>query len=211
MTTGQFYQLMVDRSGGATVVDKTGRYILAPGCIERAELLCAEPFYVHLVRDPRAVIRSYVEMRMDRLLGGSTRLSVPQLAEATWVVAERNARRFLAGIPRNRQHHLRYEDLLSAPEATMRSVCEAAGIRYEPEVVQPYHDRERKMVDGLYSESRMLGDPKFSTYASIEASAADRWRADRHRYQLGHLTIALAREQNYDVDDGTMGGSPERS
>ena len=37
-------------------------------------------------------------------------------------------------------------------------------------MVLPYEDLGGRMVDGLYSDSRMLGDPKFGTYRAIETS-----------------------------------------
>ena len=108
VTVDRFYRRLIT-SSGATLVDKTGRYVLAQGCIERAEDLCSDPFYIHLVRDPRAVIASYLDMHIDRLLGGPEYLSQRQLAEITWIVAERNIMSFLNDIPARRKWLIRYE------------------------------------------------------------------------------------------------------
>ena len=198
VTVDRFYRRLIT-SSGATLVDKTGRYVLAQGCIERAEDLCSDPFYIHLVRDPRAVIASYLDMHIDRLLGGPEYLSQRQLAEITWIVAERNIMSFLNDIPARRKWLIRYEGLVVRPESEMRSLSAAAGIKYEPQMVLPYEDLGGRMVDGLYSDSRMLGDPKFGTYRAIETSPVERWRFQKFDHQLSLQAVELAGELRYDL------------
>src|SRR5262249_20791902 len=51
-----------------------------------------------------------------------------------------------------------------------------------------------RMTDGLYAESRMLGDIKFHQHKSIDPAISDRWREQSEMYELGAVTLALAEE-----------------
>src|SRR6185369_16449783 len=84
-----------------------------------------------------------------------------ELAELIWLVSHRNVLEFLSRVPRERQHRVRFEELVSAPAVVLQGLCSALGVEYEPSMAQPYERRRERMTDGPHAESRMLGDVKF--------------------------------------------------
>jgi hypothetical protein len=95
-----------------------------------AHILADDPRarFLHLVRDPRDRFAAILER-------GPHRPGVVGQATATWLasasVALRNRRRY-AG----RYEVLRYEDLVSRPEGTMREVCAFLGEAFEPAMLR---------------------------------------------------------------------------
>jgi len=77
--------------------------------------------YLHILRDGRDVVASYkqkgdgVEWAWDR-----------------WSVAVQGARRLQTQLPPESFLEIRYEDLVTDTEATLRQVCAFAGISYQP-------------------------------------------------------------------------------
>jgi Sulfotransferase family len=83
---------------------------------------------IHMIRDPRDRYASVIK-RWKRVRGGIG------AGTAAWMgsvdVGERNAARFP-----DRYRVVRYEDLASAPEATMRAVCDLIGEPFVPEMLE---------------------------------------------------------------------------
>lgn len=111
-------------------------------------------------------------------------------AERHWVLCNRNILTFLerTGHP---AHRLRFEDLVAAPDQSMRAVCAAIGVDHRPEVLAPY-DGGARMIDGV-------GDPNLHEHDRIEPELGDAWRRIRLRRQLGPAARALAAELGYDL------------
>jgi hypothetical protein len=84
--------------------------------------------FLHLVRDPRDRYAAVLE-RGPRRPGAVGQATAAWLASAS--VALRNRRRY-AG----RYQVLRYEDLVSRPEGTMREVCAFLGEEFEPAMLR---------------------------------------------------------------------------
>jgi hypothetical protein len=125
---------------------------------------------IHMIRDPRAVYVSEVRRRLGapttvpyRWLAG-----IPAVLRAfvllevvwAWAIAADRHRRLTVRYP-GRYLGVRFEDLVSAPETTLRSVCAFLGV--EPEA--------RMLQRTVTSKGAMQGMPGF------DAGAADRWRA----------------------------------
>ena len=177
-----------------------------------AEALFRDARYLHLVRHPCAMIRSFDEASLGqlwypRLVGpeAAAREACPwpslPFAEMLWNVLHANIADFLAGVPAERQLRVAFEDLVRAPEATMRAVTGFLGLDYEPGMLEPQRDRQARMTDGLREQSRMIGDMKFHRHASIDAGVAERWRATLDESMLSPATLALARTLGYAIDD----------
>jgi thioesterase domain-containing protein len=79
----------------------------------------------------------------------------------------------------------------------MQGLCEFLGLELQPEMLQPYADQKRKMTDGPYAESRMLGDVKFHTYTKIEAAVGGRWKASLAEGSLGEPAWQIAKALGY--------------
>jgi len=104
--------------------DKTPEYSLDLPVI--AELF-PEAQYVHMVRDPRDVTASVFKTGF----GPKTAYE----AGTDWRDTVMRIRRFQAGLPRQRFHEVRYEDLLADPVSTLGAVAAFLGIANAAELV----------------------------------------------------------------------------
>ena len=89
------------------------------------------------------------------------------LGELIWTISHQNITTFLKDIPAERQARIQFEQLVSDPETVWRGVCTQIGIPYHDGLVQPYQNRERKMVDGIHKESVPMGDTHFLDHGRI--------------------------------------------
>jgi hypothetical protein len=192
-STQAMYRRLQEWIGGRTLVDKTPTYAWDPETLSRAEAGFENARYVHLVRHPLGMIRSFEEARIDQIFFHEDhRFSRRELAELLWVLAHENALAFLATIPAERQHTVHFEDLLRDPERELRRICSFLGLPYDPAMAAPYESKPARMTDGLHAESRMLGDVKFHQHAGVDASVAERWREEYGEESLSDLARGLA-------------------
>jgi amino acid adenylation domain-containing protein len=180
------------------LVDKTPIYALDPQTLARAEEFFDEVCYIHLLRHPAAMIRSFEEARTDQVfLRQAHPYSARQLAELVWVVSHRNILAFLATIPPARQHRVHYEALVADPGAAAQAICAFLDLPYDPRMADPYQDQAQRMTDGIYTVSKMLGDPKFHTHRRVDPQAAERWREHYTEDFIGEATWQLAEQVGY--------------
>jgi amino acid adenylation domain-containing protein len=200
LTTLEFYGRVQEWLSGRILVDKTPSYALDPAILRRAEEGFAEPFYIHLIRHPLGMIHSFEEAKLDQIFFRRDHpFSRRQLAELIWRASHENIVEFLDGVPAGRQHWVRFEDLLREPEGTLRGICERLGLDYHPDMAEPYERKSARMTDGVYAESRMLGDVKFHQHAGVEAGVAERWRERHTLDSLGDGTRELATRLGYEA------------
>jgi len=198
LSVQDFYRLLQDWIEGRRLVDKTPSYALDLEILKRAETIFDSALYLHLVRHPHGMIRSFEEARIDQLL---TRYKHPfsarELAELVWIINQQNILRFLAEVPGSRQHRVRFEDLVNEPQPTLKEVCRFLGIDLHPDMLDPYKNRERRMTDGIHATSRILGDVKFNQHKEIDAKIATIWQAQEGVVPLGEITWQLAESFGY--------------
>jgi len=172
-TTHAFYHRLQQWIGDRMLVDKSPSYALDPGTLNKAESDFDGAYYVQLVRHPYSMVRSFEKHHLEQALYlYRHEFSSRQLAELVWLVSHRNICDFFEQIPAERQLRLRFEDLVQEPESAMRALCKRIGLEFHPDMVNPYKDLDRKMVDGIHAESMPMGDTKFLARKSIEAEAA---------------------------------------
>src|SRR6185312_12907032 len=199
-TSRQVYGQLQDWLGERILVDKTPSYALDRSILERAEEDFSEPLYVHLVRHPYGMIRSFEEAKLDQIFFRQEHpFGRRELAELIWLVSQENILGFLEGVPPHRRHQVHFEDLLRDPEGELRRLCGFLGLEWDPAMVRPYEDSGRRMTDGIHAESRMLGDVKFHTHSGIDASTAERWREAYREDFLGVPTAEMAKALGYDI------------
>ncbi len=198
MSTGDFYRVLQDLAGERLLVDKSPAYALQRPVLEQAEALFEAPRYIHLLRHPLDMIRSFVEARLDEVFFRHPHeLLTDELAEALWVLSHQNIVDFLDPIPNARKHRVHFEELVREPEREMRAICKFLEVDFEPAMLRPYEDKKARMTDGLHEASRMLGDVKFHQHQRIDASVADRWKQAEPARVLGEMTWALAQTLGY--------------
>ncbi len=175
LTTRQFYTLMQEWIGERLLVDKTPAYAMHMDVLRRAEAEFENARYIHLVRHPYATIYSFVEARLHEFFFRHPHpFSIRELAELIWLISHQNVLEFLKDIPTERQHRVRYEDLVSHPQELMEQMCRFLGVEFHPDMAQPYQGT--RMTDGIRPMSQMVGDLKFYLRKDIDPKAADRWK-----------------------------------
>jgi Sulfotransferase family len=137
--------------------------------------------FIHTFRDPRAIYASRIVRSKDGRRGMKARLpQVParlltpllapfEVAETSrvWLDAARLHRRYermLGG----RYRLVRFEDLVTQPEATMRGVCEFIGIPFEATILE-----ETVVVGSSFEQERHAS-------GGFDQRSVDRWRTRVH-------------------------------
>jgi amino acid adenylation domain-containing protein len=190
----QTYDLMLDKSAGRFVVDKSPNHALSLDTLRRAESVTNEPYYVHLVRNPIAVMESFVRNRFDRLF--AVQGDPWKFTADMWADMNANICTAMHDIPEHRKLRINYETLVSDPDRVMRSLCTWLGLPFEETLLQPYEGD--RMTDGLHANSMPIGDPNFLTYSKIEASFAESWQEHLDKVSLLEpRTLLLARDLGY--------------
>jgi thioesterase domain-containing protein/acyl carrier protein len=201
LSTKEFYGLMQEWIGDRRLVDKTPSYALHTSIMKRAEVDFENALYIHLLRHPRGMIRSFEEAKLDQIFFRyAHHFSRRELAEMIWTISHQNILEFLEDVPIGRQHQLKFEDLVSRPRESLEQLCNFLGVELHPDMLQPYKDGGQRMTDGIHAESRMLGDVKFHSYKGIEAGVAERWKENAGGNNLAEETQAVAALLGYESE-----------
>lgn len=115
-------------------VDKNNYYI---GHLDTLFAAIPAASYLHLVRDVRDVACSYLDLESDAHQGAYAPKLTTDLAEIgrEWNEANLRVHHFLS----DKKHHVvRYEDLLTQPEATLRGVFDFLQLPFHPQVLEYY-------------------------------------------------------------------------
>jgi hypothetical protein len=134
------FQHLHDADPGAMVVDKSPPYSVQLETLARIGERFPNAKFVHLIRSPYDMIRSYVRMQLHR---GDRRLFEPgrnpyQAAEAIWYACNANIDAFLGLLPADRKCTTRYEDLTAAPPASLQAICSLLERDFQPSMADPY-------------------------------------------------------------------------
>jgi thioesterase domain-containing protein len=200
LSTKEFYGLLQEWIGDRILVDKTASYALHTGIMKRAEFDFENALYIHLLRHPRGMIHSFEEAKLDQIFFRYAHtFTRRELAEMIWTISHQNILEFLQDVPMDRQHQLKFEDLVSRPRESLEQVCRFLGVELHADMLQPYKDGAQRMTDGIHAESRMLGDVKFHSYKNIEASVAERWKEQADRNNLADETKTVAALLGYEI------------
>jgi hypothetical protein len=186
------YRMMQDLIDNRLLVDKTPPYATHPAWLRRAEDMFRGAKYIFLVRDPYAVIESYVRMRFPiRLLGNHWLYwdENPWLnAEKHWTSMNHHILDFLKGVESGRHHRVYYESLVTEPEKILRGICDFLGITFSKGVLNPY-------ARGYSGYG--LGDPNLTNHKGVDPSLATAWKKKRPPQELSDFTRRIADELGY--------------
>jgi amino acid adenylation domain-containing protein len=198
MPTQEFYRLMQDWLGDTILVDKTPGYALDVDVLKRAEDYFEDPLYIHLIRHPYGMIRSFEDAKLEQIFKYEHSFAPRELAELMWLVSHQNTVDFLARIDEGRRYAVRFEELVDSPATIIGGVCRFLGIEFHPGMLEPHGGGREKMTDGIHDLSRMLGDIKFHQHKTIDRNIAYRWK-DRYTTDfLGDITWRLAERLGYE-------------
>ena len=152
MTAAFYRELRAPLKGERPLVDKTPWYIVDVDILKRIERDFVDPLYIHLVRHPGMVVRSWPRNpRCSACCRSPRRKAAPAAAGSRLTLASRAAEPCMRsrGRAAGRWLQVRYEDLVVQPEAVLRRMCDFLGIAYEDAMVNPVrrhgpaHDRRR--------------------------------------------------------------------
>ena len=199
MAIKEFYRLLQEWAGGRLLVDKTPTYPFDLNVLQRAEEYFENPFYIHLIRHPYAMIYSFIEAKLDQnFFRYDHPFSRQELAELIWIVSNQNILTFLEKIPEQRKFQLRFEDLLLNPREELQRVCSFLQIEFDEEMLKPYHGN--KMTDGARKNTQMVGDFKFYLHRDIDQEVAYKWKKHHKVDFLSDIAWNLAARFNYQVE-----------
>lgn len=105
--------------------------------VDTLRAMFPEAQFIHLVRDPRAGVLS---MQEASFFGDD--VSINALNRRKYL---REGLRRDAAMPSEEWTRVRYEDLLTAPEDTVQSLCHFLGERYTPSMLTYYEDADQYM------------------------------------------------------------------
>jgi amino acid adenylation domain-containing protein len=199
-TCQEFYgvlQTWLKNKGDKILVEKTPAYTLDLNILNRAEDYFDSPMYIHLIRNPYAVIHSFESARLDQIFKYDHHFSPRELAELVWLISHQNILEFLKKIPFHRKLRVKYEDLVNNPGPVVSGICRHFGLEYHEEMIHVYKNVETKMTDGIYAESKMLGDVKFFTHSSINTKPVEKWKEKYRTEFLGPDAVELAKSFGY--------------
>jgi acyl carrier protein len=200
ISTKAFYRLLQEPlQGERMLVDKTPSYVIDVDILRRIEQDFDNALYIHLLRHPCGMIRSYEESKLERLMPmvQEGNFASRELAELTWLTAQVNTLEFAKEVPKERWLSMRYEDIVCSPEASIRRICGFAGVPYEEAMINPYQEMDQRMTDGVDNASKMSGDLKFHLHNAINPEAATRWQRFYSEGILGPQTLQIAQSVGY--------------
>ena len=180
------YGRMLEPSGRTYFLDKTPAYALVLPFIQR---LYPNAVYAVLTRHPFAIFSSYAKSFFD---------DDWQAAHDFNPILERYVPAMAAFLRRDdvpRRAHLRYEELVSAPEEGLRRICGVAGLPYEESMI----DYGAKSVEGAG-----LGDPiGVGKQSRPTTTSIDKWAlqasGDPERIELLQRMLAVLTDDDLAV------------
>lgn len=151
------YQLLLERwahhHGKSRWGEKT------PGNLFFAHLILSmfpEAKFLHLVRDPRAVVHS---MQGVSFFPTDVIFNALNLQKTM----TKGRARFERAVPSDQRLVIRYEDLVHDPVPTIRRVCDFADLEYEPGMLAFHEDAARFMTDAASSSFNAKATRPIST------------------------------------------------
>ena len=191
------YRAIAEASGGAMVVDSSKHASLA-FCLSRCPEIDLR--VIHLVRDSRAVAYSWSTRVARPDAGTSSYMTIypPVRAAGHWN-AQNGALQVLARRS-SRVLRLRYEDLVSAPEQTLRLAATFAGLALDERSLA-FVSRDGGTHSARLREAHTAsGNPMRFATGTISISGDERWRTampGRQRRTVTALTLPLLRSYGY--------------
>lgn len=209
-----FYDLYARRQGKRRWGEKT------PGYGERMKLISAalpEARFIHMIRDGRDVALSYRRKEADPV-------AIKRIA-VRWRRRVNATRRQGEKVPHYIE--LRYEDLVTDPEAELRRVCEFIELGFRPEMLA-YHERaeerlaeiakpleaeegkgEKEGKAGIEADRRLAAHQRVTEPISADRVAVwEREMSEEDRAEFENKAGGLLAELGYEVLPATAPADP---
>ncbi|MGZ8594592.1 MAG: sulfotransferase [Actinomycetota bacterium] len=182
------YGAIASETGARVVVDSSKRP--SDGALTRL-LPDIDPYFVHLVRDPRAVVYSWRRRKReldadDADGGGGGEMPRQGVARSALGWGELNlvSDAVRRAAETGRSLLIRYEDLARAPRAAVEAICDLVG---EPSEPTPFDEAGRVLLRPNHTVS---GNPSRFSVGAVELRQDEEWRSRMPRGDMV-LTTAL--------------------
>ena len=159
--------------------------------IPRLVALFPAASFVHIVRDPRSVACSYLELSrkaVDTAYAPRLPAEVGAIA-ASWKSDIAKIRAGFAELPESQRCEVRFEDVVSEPAATLARLCDGIGEPYDPGMLD-YHEINRRTA----LEPKEFMGWKAKTLEPPQPDRVDRYLRDLEPEQIATIEAA-AREE----------------
>jgi hypothetical protein len=168
--------------------DKTPAYMQCLSLLERA---FPDARYVHLIRDGRDAGLSFVAMRRRPRFNWARPRGLGAFA-AQWRREVATAQAFGRGPAEGRYLEIRYDALVTEPEATLGTICSFLGLEFESQMLE-YH---RRFSTGQPVDHASLSRPPDANVRRWREQMSER---DQRHFEAiaGELLEALGYERRY--------------
>ncbi len=197
-STQSFYQYLQNKIPDQILVDKSPSYALDLDILEKAESDFEDPIFIQLVRHPYAMVRSFEKMRMSQVMYLEDHDFVPrQVGELIWTESHQVINTFFNRVPDHRKFRINYEDLVTDPKQVMENFCKKTGIPFDESLIRPYRNIDQKMTDGIYDDSKPMGDINLLEHGKIKADLAKKSEGVVNDNFLSDATWQTAQQLGY--------------
>ncbi|MDZ4699831.1 MAG: sulfotransferase [Rhodothermales bacterium] len=170
--------------------------------VDYIHALYPEARFIHIVRDPRAVV--YSMNRFARFLNDSV------LNAFNWYLSVKDGYGLLKrAVPASLVMTIRYEDLVAGVEDTARRMCEFLGESFEPAMLDFYRESETN----IHPASAELGGVNTLTQP-ISTASVDKWRGGLATSEIALVEAVcgpLMEEMGYTLTGERLAGSAHLS
>lgn len=125
------FEAYAARQGKSRWGDKTPMYMRHLGLLDD---LFPDAQYVHLIRDGRDAALSFLELPEGTFTRTWAHPTSARSFACEWLVEVEAARALGRRVGAERYREVRYEELVARPETVTETICEFAGIPFEPEM-----------------------------------------------------------------------------
>ncbi len=180
------YSLLCDRIEKPFLIDSSKYPYWVSGRLTGREFRngSVQPYLLHVVRDGRAVLNSYLRARPE--------WSVEKIA-TEWLTNLKQSQQIFNAFPTERKMQVRYESLATQPEETMEKVCQCLGVSFEPSMLE-YWKGDHHYIGGSLSTRALIARYKEQP---VEARVQ---QVHGSYYQTMDLTIKLDQRWRQELD-----------
>ncbi len=198
LDTAQVYAMLHDKSQCKFILDKSPSYALDWNALKAAALNFENPKFIQISRHPFAMLDSFDRMHMDQVMFLKDQpYRGKQLAEQIWYHSHKNIQTLFDQIPEEQKFSLQYESLVKNPDSLSKEICEFLNIEFDEEVSKPYENVDKKMMTGIYKDSKPMGDINFLMHGKIKAEYSDAWKGIGN-VKLSQLSQELGEQLGYE-------------
>jgi hypothetical protein len=191
--TSRLYGTISNITGCDVIVDSSKRPSYA-AFVKR--LRGCDPYFVHMVRDPRASAYSWRTRRYASAYGAEVRRRNALDSTIRWTMLNLGSEVLLRRDARDHHVRLRYEDFVGSPRTSVEGVCSMVG---EPDVALPF-------VDGttvnLTANHTIAGNPARFRTGLMELRDVGEWRSAQNvttRAITTLVALPLLRRYGYGI------------